>query len=115
MRLRMLPVVVFWIWLCAYLNCAGWVLSACHGLDQAGYAVVFGAGLVATLAWWKKSGALFSPPDKYALVSERFFRNHPDSTIDTWIERMNAKVVSTYDLKFLAGPPPGRWLPVQFR
>src|SRR5579863_836672 len=49
----MSPIVVFWVWLCAYLNCAGWVLSACHGLNKAGYAVVFAIGLVWLLIWIK--------------------------------------------------------------
>lgn len=68
----MLPVVVFWIWLCAYLNCAGWVLSACHGLNQAGYAGVFGIGLVASLVWLKKSGVSFFPPGGFARFRWRF-------------------------------------------
>lgn len=40
--------VAIWIWLCAYLNCAGWFLSAIHQLNAAGYAVAL-AIWVATL------------------------------------------------------------------
>jgi hypothetical protein len=41
--------IVIWIWLCAYLNCVGWTLSALHQLNAAGYAaalVIFVAGLL---------------------------------------------------------------------
>ena len=31
--------VLIWVWFCAYLNCAGWTLSALHQLNAAGYAV----------------------------------------------------------------------------
>src|SRR5579859_1661774 len=72
----MLPVVVFWIWLCAYLNCAGWVLSACHGLNKAGYAVVFVVGLVPSIVWLKKSGAPFLP-GILARFRHRFRRAFP--------------------------------------
>jgi hypothetical protein len=36
-----------WICLCAFCNCAGWVLSGCHQLNAAGYTVTFMAGLAA--------------------------------------------------------------------
>jgi hypothetical protein len=39
----------FWICLCAFLNCAGWILSALHMLNRTGYAIAFAIGLV--LAW----------------------------------------------------------------
>lgn len=35
-----------WIWLCAYLNCAGWALSALHQLNAGGYAVVLAIWLL---------------------------------------------------------------------
>jgi hypothetical protein len=41
-------VVAIWIWLCAYLNCTGWFLSAIHQLNAAGYAIAL-AIWVATL------------------------------------------------------------------
>jgi hypothetical protein len=43
--------VAIWIWLCAYLNCAGWFLSAIHELNAAGYAVTLAIGTVALWAW----------------------------------------------------------------
>lgn len=35
----------FWIALCAYLNCAGWILSSAHQLNPSGYAVSLALGL----------------------------------------------------------------------
>lgn len=43
--------VAIWIWLCAYLNCAGWFLSAIHQLNATGYAVTLAIGLAALWAW----------------------------------------------------------------
>ena len=50
----------FWICWCAYLNCAGWLLSAVHQLNPAGYAAALLPGLIATLVWLKKSPPTFS-------------------------------------------------------
>ena len=47
--------LVIWIWAAAYINCAGWVLSALHELTPAGYAGALLIGLVALAIWWKKS------------------------------------------------------------
>ncbi|MGO8837769.1 MAG: hypothetical protein ACLQAH_14485 [Limisphaerales bacterium] len=47
----MLNFVRAWIFFAALLNVAGWVLSACHQLNQPGYLVVFLLALVA-LGWW---------------------------------------------------------------
>ena len=47
----------FWICGCAFLNCAGWLLSALHQLNAAGYGVallIFGA---ATLLWTRSREA----------------------------------------------------------
>ena len=58
----MLPVVIIWVWLCAYLNCAGWVLSAAHALNREGYAVALVLGLGILLAWkYKTSARILSP------------------------------------------------------
>jgi hypothetical protein len=47
----MLKFVRAWIFLSALLSSAGWVLSACHQLNQAGYLVIFLLVLLA-LGWW---------------------------------------------------------------
>ena len=46
--------VAGWIVLCAFCNCAGWILSALHQLNAAGYAVGFALGMAAVAASWKK-------------------------------------------------------------
>ena len=43
--------IAIWIWLCAYLNCAGWFLSAIHQLNAAGYAIALAIGVAALWAW----------------------------------------------------------------
>jgi hypothetical protein len=49
--------VAGWIVACAFLNCAGWGLSAIHELNRAGYAVVVLTGLAAAAWWWKSRAA----------------------------------------------------------
>jgi hypothetical protein len=41
--------VPIWIYLCAFLNCAGWILSTFHALNRTGYLVVLFVGAI--LAW----------------------------------------------------------------
>jgi len=71
------PFVVIWIWLCAYLNCAGWTLSALHQLNAAGYAVTLTLGIGAGLIWQKKSGASLVPKIRPAKLGWRFRRSFP--------------------------------------
>ena len=65
--------VAFWIWICAYLNCVGWILSAAHELNGGGYAVALLAGLAGLAGWQRYVGQpfhrLFRPPRR------RRFRN----------------------------------------
>jgi hypothetical protein len=46
--------VLLWVWFCAYLNCAGWALSALQQLNARGYAVALALGFGALLVWQKK-------------------------------------------------------------
>ncbi|HEU6449062.1 MAG TPA: hypothetical protein VFV23_11550 [Verrucomicrobiae bacterium] len=46
--------LMLWVWLCAYLNCAGWTLSAFHELNATGYAVALVVFIAITLFLWKK-------------------------------------------------------------
>jgi hypothetical protein len=48
--------VAGWIIFCAFCNAAGWILSALHRLDAAGYATAFLAGLAVLAFWWRKIG-----------------------------------------------------------
>jgi hypothetical protein len=69
--------VIIWIWLCAYLNCAGWTLSWLHQLNAGGYAVALALGLSGLLVWKQKTVAQIFPnfhPKKYF---RRFRRGFP--------------------------------------
>ncbi|HEX3890380.1 MAG TPA: hypothetical protein VHX90_05960 [Verrucomicrobiae bacterium] len=55
MKSRAPTAILIWIWLCAYLNCAGWALSAVHQLNAGGYAVTLLIGFAALLIWRKKN------------------------------------------------------------
>ncbi len=52
-----MPAIAIWIWFCAYLNCAGWALSAVHQLNAGGYAVALLVWLAALFVWRKHSAA----------------------------------------------------------
>ncbi len=69
--------VVIWIWFCAYLNCAGWALSALHQLNAGGYAAAFATGLAAIWFWKIKTGAQFSCGGGCAKIKNRFRRGFP--------------------------------------
>src|ERR1700733_12253960 len=49
--------VLLWVWFCAYLNCAGWALSAIHQLNVGGYVVVLLLWFVALFVWKQKTSA----------------------------------------------------------
>jgi hypothetical protein len=73
-----MPVAVaIWVWFCAYLNGAGWALSAVRELNTVGYTVALAIGLAA-LAFWKRntSAHLFSRADGKKLL-RRFRRLFP--------------------------------------
>ena len=51
--------IAIWIWFCAYLNCAGWALSAAHQLNATGYAVALAIWLPTVIIWREKKSARF--------------------------------------------------------
>jgi hypothetical protein len=53
--------VLLWVWFCAYLNCAGWALSAIHQLNAGGYAILLLLWLVVLFVWKQKTSAKFFP------------------------------------------------------
>ena len=57
----MQALLLLWIGWVAYANCAGWLLSACHQLNPAGYAVALLPGILLALAWLKKNPPRFRP------------------------------------------------------
>ncbi len=46
----MSAVVQLWVWFCAYLNLAGWILSVCHQLDSLGYCIALVVFILTTHA-----------------------------------------------------------------
>jgi hypothetical protein len=62
---------VIWLLWCAFLNCAGWILSSLHQINTAGYLVVVGAGLLALAAWRTKNQARFFPARFWKKLSRR--------------------------------------------
>lgn len=72
-----MPAIAIWIWFCAYLNCAGWTLSALHELNAGGYAVALLVWLAALFVWRKKTSARFLPQIRWQKVLRRFRRPFP--------------------------------------
>jgi len=68
-----LPPAILWLCSCAYLNCAGWILSALRQLNATGYAVAMLLGIVLALIWWSKHHPVISP----AKLARRFRRPLP--------------------------------------
>ena len=69
--------VLIWVWFCAWLNFAGWTLSALHELNARGYAVALAAWLVVFLVWRKKTSAQILPQFHWQKHRRRFRRLFP--------------------------------------
>lgn len=69
--------VLLWVWFCAYLNCAGWTLSALHQLNARGYAVVLLLWLVAVFVWKQKKSAEIFPHACRQKFRRRFRKPFP--------------------------------------
>ena len=72
-----MPAIIFWIWFCAYLNCAGWTLSALHQLNAAGYSVALLIGFIALFVWRKTNSRQFFPQIHCQKFRRRFRRPFP--------------------------------------
>ena len=70
-------VVLVWVWFCAYLNCAGWTLSALHELNADGYAIALAIAAGAFFIWQNKSFAQIFPRAGLKKFSRRFRRPFP--------------------------------------
>ncbi|HTY88366.1 MAG TPA: hypothetical protein VMB80_12935 [Candidatus Acidoferrum sp.] len=70
-------VVRFWVWFCAYLNGAGWTLSALHQLNATGYGVALLVGLTGWWLWRKKASAPVLPRVAWGKFRRRFRRPFP--------------------------------------
>src|SRR5271154_1091040 len=69
--------VLIWVWFCAYLNCAGWTLSALHQLNAGGYAVALALWFVALFVWKQKPSAQIFPNAGCKKNFRRFRRPFP--------------------------------------
>src|SRR6185503_5750714 len=69
--------VAGWIVLCAFLNCAGWLLSAVHQLNLAGYSILMLAGVAAVILWRKQALAGGWSGFRPAKLARRFRRPFP--------------------------------------
>src|SRR5208283_5248847 len=69
--------VLLWVWFCAWLNCAGWTLSALHELNAAGYTIALSIGFVGLWLWRKKSSGLLLPRVHWGKLRRRFRRPFP--------------------------------------
>jgi hypothetical protein len=69
--------VLIWVWFCAYLNCAGWALSAMHQLNAGGYAVALVLWFAALLVWRKKTSVQIIPKVRWQKVCRRFRKPFP--------------------------------------
>ena len=70
-------VVLLWVWFCAYLNCAGWALSAIHELNARGYAVALLIWFIALCVWRKRTSAQILPRVRWQKIRRRFRRPFP--------------------------------------
>jgi hypothetical protein len=69
--------VLLWVWCCAYLNCAGWTLSALHQLNAGGYAVVLALGVVALWVWRRQNAPQILPKIRWQKKIRRFRKPFP--------------------------------------
>ena len=65
-----------WILLCAFLNCAGWILSAVHQLNVLGYTVIF-ALAAAGIVWWGRKNPIAPRGGNVHRLRRRFRRGFP--------------------------------------
>src|SRR5471030_996175 len=75
MKSRTPIAVLIWIWFCAYLNCAGWLLSAIHQLNSSGYAIAL-AIWIATIFIFRKSRFQLSTFN-FQQINRRFRKPFP--------------------------------------
>lgn len=69
--------VRIWVWICGYLNVAGWTLSAMHQLTVAGYAVTLLIGMTVLCAWKLKTSGKALPVVRWRKYRCRFRRSFP--------------------------------------
>src|SRR5438105_14682313 len=66
-----------WVWFCAYLNCAGWILSAIHELNATGYAIILSAFLLTAIIWRPKTSRQILPRFRWRKLYNLFRKPFP--------------------------------------
>jgi hypothetical protein len=69
--------LLYWIWTCAYINCAGWALSAMHQLNARGWAGALLVWLAVLLVYHPKSAAQSAQQIRWQKFRRRFRRPLP--------------------------------------
>ena len=72
-----MPAIAIWVWFCAFLNCAGWALSALHELNAGGYAVALLVWFAVWIIWRKKTSTRLLPQIRWQKIRRRFRRPFP--------------------------------------
>ena len=70
-------IALLWVWICAYLNGTGWVLSGLHALNAWGYAAALLVGLGLLAVWRKTSGVHLFDHLRGPVLRRRFRRPFP--------------------------------------
>jgi hypothetical protein len=69
--------VAAWVLVAAFLNVAGWLLSALGCLNWIGYSVICGLGLLGLGWWWKRNPPRWSPGFRASRLRWRFRQGLP--------------------------------------
>src|SRR5258706_3525784 len=69
--------VALWIVFCAFCSCTGWILSALHQLNAAGYALAFVFGFAAIVLLRRKCFTGYTPRWNWRKLRRRFGRAFP--------------------------------------
>lgn len=77
MPAKMPTLILLWVWLCAYLNCVGWGLSALHQLNPRGYGAALVLGFTGLLLWRIRKSERLLPHVPWQKLRRRFRRLFP--------------------------------------
>jgi hypothetical protein len=69
--------ITIWVVVCAFFTCAGWILSALHQLNLAGYSAAVLAGGIASVVWWKKNRTAIAFGTETGKFRRRFRKGFP--------------------------------------
>src|SRR3974390_446865 len=64
--------ITAWLILCTFCNCAGWLLSAVHQLNAAGYAVAVAVGAAVMILFRKQLSPTWKRKFRFRKMRRRF-------------------------------------------